>query len=290
MVYRCSVSADGRRLLYTRREALSNLWRLDLNGNPAPTTALTRGSRNFWHPAVSPDGLWVAATTGSESSPELIKLATGGGEPVSLGEGVAPVWSSDGQRLAFISRRSGSPRVWTSGTTGQSAMEIKDSAVGGPPLVWLPDGRLAWQLPDQNNYRIRDLFSGRDEFLLKEGFGSWRISDLRISPRGEELALGTGPGLWLLSWPDRRRLWLARGLRPIGWSPDSEWIYSISDDGLAFVRLSLRTRKIEAIGQFPAGLQPSTCDLTPNRETIVCSLIEQKSDAWVMTDFDPSIR
>jgi hypothetical protein len=31
------------------------------------------------------------------------------------------------------------------------------------------------------------------------------------------------------------------------------------------------------------------CALTPDRSAIICSLTEQKSDAWLMEDFDPEI-
>ena len=61
MGYRCTVSADGRRLLYGRRASLSSLWRLNVARPTTQATPLTRGPLDFLLPAVSPDGLWVAA-------------------------------------------------------------------------------------------------------------------------------------------------------------------------------------------------------------------------------------
>jgi hypothetical protein len=94
----------------------------------------------------------------------------------------------------------------------------------------------------------------------------------------------------LLSWPSREERFLAPQVRPTGWSADGEWIYAIQPVGRALVRVSQRTDRTETIGQFPVGLDVITCDLTPDRDAIVCSLIQRKSDAWVMENFDPDIR
>ena len=168
MGYRCTVSADGRRLLYGRRASLFSLWRLNIARPTTQATPLTHGNLDVFHPAVSPDGLWIAGTTGPEVAAQVVKIPIGGGEPVRLGDGAWPVWSPDGRQLAFTSRRSGSPRVWISGANGQWPKEVKDSAVGAQRPIWLPDGRLAWQTPDRQNYRIRDLLTGRDEYLFKD--------------------------------------------------------------------------------------------------------------------------
>ena len=84
---RCSVSADGRRLVYTPVASHANLWRLDL-ARPTETTSLTQGTLQFMFPKVSPDGLWIAATRSPESDPELVRIPIRGGEPVGLGEGL----------------------------------------------------------------------------------------------------------------------------------------------------------------------------------------------------------
>jgi len=289
MGYRCTVSADGRRLLYLRSARVSNLWRLNFARSTTEAMPLTRGAGGLWHPAVSPDGLWIAATAGSDFASQIVKIPIGGGEPVRLGEGAEPAWSPDGRQLAFTSRRSGSPRVWISGANGQWPKEVKDSAVGRPPPIWLPDGRLAWQTPDSQNYRIRDLLAGRDEYLLKEVTHGASVFGASFSPRGDKLVLLRNDDLLLLSWPTREQLWLMLQARPIGWSADGEWIYAIQDGVRALVRVSSRTGEPKTIGQFPVGLQLNTCDLTRERDTMICSLTEEQTDAWVMENFDPDL-
>jgi Tol biopolymer transport system component len=291
MGYRCTVSADGRRLLFGRRTLRSNLWRMELPPSKTQATPLTSGTDNLWFPAVSPDGQWIAASRGSFHAPELVKLPIAGGESTSLGEGGAPAWSADGQRLAFTSRRSGSLRVWISGASGQRAQEVKDSAVGEPRPIWLPDGRLAWQTPDGQNYRIRDLSTGGDEYLFKNGAGGTWASDAVFSPRGDHVVLRrdrSKPWLTLVSLSDHseRRLALTQS---IGWSKDGEWIYAIVSGDGSLVRLSSRTGMTEALGQPPAGGRVHMCDLTPDRRAVVCNLTEERSDAWLMFNFDPGI-
>jgi Tol biopolymer transport system component len=295
---RCTLSADGRRLIYTRAAKHANLWRLDL-ARTTEATMLTQGTLQFAFPKVSPDGQWIAATRGPESDPELVKIPIGGGEPVALGEGTGPAWSADGQRLAFVSRRSGSKRMWVTRADSVWPEEVKDSAVGNEFPIWLPDGRLAWPTPDARNYRIRDLRTGRDEHLLKDDSIGW-VFHPRFSPRGDQVVVWWNRrikqpydrGVWLLSWPGReeRRL-TSEDLTPIGWSADGEWIYATAFAGRAVFRVSGRTGKTERIGQFPVGtLENNLCDLTPDRSAIICSLTEQQSDAWLMENFDPEVR
>ena len=70
---RCTVSADGRRLAYTRATQHANLWRLDL-ARVSEVTRLTEGTLLFAFPKLSPDGQSIAARRGPESDRELVKI------------------------------------------------------------------------------------------------------------------------------------------------------------------------------------------------------------------------
>ena len=65
--------------------------------------------------------------------------------------------------------------------------------------------------------------------------------------------------------------------------------YAAQDAVGAFVRVSSRTGAPKTIGRFPVGLQLNTCDLTRERDTMICSLTEEQTDAWVMENLDPDI-
>ena len=293
---RCTVSADGRRLLYGRSMRQANLWRLDLERSDSEPTALMKGTLLVDLPDVSPDGQWIAATEGTESDAHLVKIPIGGGEPVRLTEGYGAAWSPDGRQLAFVSRRAGSPRVWVASADGMRATEVKDSPVGNPLLTWLPDGRLAWPTPDARNYRIRDLRTGNDEYLVKDATVGWVFQPV-FSPRGDQIAVewnrmrDIDDGLWIMSWPARDERRLATSMSPIGWSADAEWVYAFIHGRRDVFRVSVRTGKPERIGSLPAAFQPgSECDLTADRAAMICGLSEVKADAWIMHDFDRAVR
>jgi Tol biopolymer transport system component len=246
---------------------------------------------------VSPDGRWIAATEGPESQAQIVKIPLDGGDSIRLVPGYGPAWSPDGRRLAFVSTRSGSRRVWVTDTDGQRAIELKDAEVSNPLVVWLPDGRLAWHTPDARNYRIRDLKSGRDELLVKDASVGYVFAP-KFSPKGDRVAVVWnrrlhGQGLWLLSWPAREERFLTSegpAPWPIGWSADGEWIYATPmSGGRTLLRVSAGSGKVERLGSFPTDRLQQPCALTPDRAAIICSLSELKADAWLVDHFDPEI-
>jgi Tol biopolymer transport system component len=293
----CSVSGDGARLLYMRGSTRSSLWRLDLRRADGGAAPLPLGTSRLSNPALSPDGKSLIAVQGQdESVSQLVKLSPEGGDVVRLGAGFSPVWSPDGKRLAFISSRSGSLRVWLSDPEGHHASEIKDSTPASE-VAWLPGGRIAWDLPGNKNFRIHDPSSGRQELLLKESKVVY-VSSPFFSPRGDQVALfinrGTQVqrGLWLLSWPAREERFLAEGLVPIAWAASGEWIYASGRErsDRSVFRVSPSTGKIERLGSVPTGSIESVCTIPADASMAVCPMIESSYDAWVVEHFDPQVR
>jgi eukaryotic-like serine/threonine-protein kinase len=289
---RCSISSDGRRLAYTRGSIYANLWQLDVTRQGSTPTVMTRGTSMFSLPSVSPDGRWIAVTEGPESNAQVVKLPAAGGEPLRLGPGTGAVWSPDGRQLAFASKRGGPQRVWISDAEGRNLTELKDAVLSNPLIWWLPDGRLAFQTPDARNYRIRELKSGREETLVKEGSPGWVFSP-SLSRRGDRIAVMWNRtkqrGLWLLSWPVREERFLAGELTPLGWSADDQWVYAEPSAGLTIVRVSVVDGKVEPVSSFSGG-SIRHCTLTPDARTVICPVTELNTDAWVIDDFDPAVR
>ena len=124
----CQISADGRRLMHVRTFQNANLWRLDLAHATSPTP-LTTGTSILYSPDVSSDGQWVLAAL-LRPEPELVRVAVGGGSPSPfLANATHGRWSPDGRRLAYVSSRTGSRRIWVADGDGGNAVEVPDSAV-----------------------------------------------------------------------------------------------------------------------------------------------------------------
>ena len=184
---------DGRRLLHLRGITRSNLALIDAGGTDSAPRPITRGTAVFDDPAVSPDGRWIAAVAGEGAVTSIVKIPRDGGNSVRLTDGQgrdrSPAWSPDGRHLAFGSIRNGENTVWVMDDDGRKCTRARrNQRRRDSRCRWTPDGRVMWQ---QNTaakgitYRVRDLLTGREEFLVQDSEGffvSARSSHRRRTP------------------------------------------------------------------------------------------------------------
>jgi serine/threonine protein kinase/Tol biopolymer transport system component len=116
-------------------------------------------------PALSPDGKRIAyarSETSGNAQIWLFELARGINSPFTVGSGDNrnPIWSPDGSRIAFFSRREGTGGIYLKSSNLGGGDELlykatKDAPVG-PPISWSRDGRFitygtggigVWMLP-----------------------------------------------------------------------------------------------------------------------------------------------
>ena len=278
----CSVSSDGQSFLHIRRLIEASLWRLDLVAGEPAAVPLARETAFYGALSISPDGSWVLTSVGND----IVKVPVNGGDRVSLAKGARPALSRDGAHIAYLSGQ----KIWVADADGRNAVELKSTDLGSQSLAWLPDGPLAWQSVDNRNYVIRNLKTGSDErFLLKNPFGF--VSDPRFSRDGTHLAVFWNrekTGLWVLSWPGREERFLVPDLRPVGWSADGIFIYALNRSG-ELVRVLTSTGEFESVRGFPSGTL-DWCDVDQGSTTIVCSISNVQSDAWLMSRFDRQVQ
>ncbi len=99
--------------------------------------------------------------------------------------------------------------------------------------------------------------------------------------------------LWVISRGDLTQKFLVRGyIFPLEWSEDSKWIYAIDTykTPSEILKVSVNTRLTKVIYTLPYGkISQNNIDITPDGNTIVCSVPETNSDVWMIENFDPDI-
>jgi eukaryotic-like serine/threonine-protein kinase len=114
-------------------------------------TELTRYDRgevlgrqgNVEHPAVSPDGSYIAYTRldGSRQEIFIVRFASRGADMTQLTAGSIdrePVWSPDSNWIVFTSERDGNPEVYIMDTGGQIQINLSNHAGVDMQPAWQP--------------------------------------------------------------------------------------------------------------------------------------------------------
>ncbi len=189
---------DERRLVFASdRGGGFGLWQIDLDTGVVSRLPVAAGE--VANPTVSADGARIAFESWNDRS-NVVALAFGDGAPDALVESTRWDWgakrSPDGDRLAFISDRSGTPELWISDADGSDPKRVTD--LGGPYLRsvdWSPDG--AWLVGEA---------SGNDSFdiLLIDATGArppqplvasrWPERGARWSRSGDAVYFGRRTG------------------------------------------------------------------------------------------------
>ena len=148
-------SQDGLALIFLsdRVDGRDELWEQSLASGVAPGDArrVTRhDAGDVVHPAVSPDGRWIAYYRVVEDQRDVYIVPIDGVSPVQFtndpASDIQPGWSPDGSQLAFTSDRDGLFHIWVApvanGRPAGPAQRITRGQAREMAPEWSPDG--AW--------------------------------------------------------------------------------------------------------------------------------------------------
>ncbi|WP_433975476.1 LpqB family beta-propeller domain-containing protein [Tunturiibacter lichenicola] len=297
-----TLSTDGSQLAYTRSQSYSNLWSVELPASGSTAEArekpLTSGTLSYNEPVISPDGRSVAFTIGSDIKANIYKMAVGGGEPVQLTSFEAagtwsPGWSPDGNEIAFISNQGGTPKVWIVNAEGGTArrLDATDDTYSNHFLAWSPSHDIVYAKKDMRNLRRVNVQTQEERLLLPVDSGGWLTAKPIVSPDGKKIATywnrSPAAGTWLITLENFSTSLLYPDVVPFGWSSDGDFIYAFADPGgrvISEIKLG-DSKKLRSVIAMPGDLTAGT--VSPDGRKIIVSVGEEKSDVWLLKDFDP---
>ena len=161
--------SDREILFSARLGSRYELWRIPANGTVTAPLRFAGAGEDGTNPATA----WRTATAGIPSRPllayqkqqtivNLYSLTLPGGQPVHLLRSTrldgSPQISPDGEKMVFVSDRSGFAELWLAASDGASPIALTHFAsterVPGSPK-WSPDGRqLAFDVAEPDHHRI----------------------------------------------------------------------------------------------------------------------------------------
>ena len=108
---------------------------------------VTDDARIFYDPALSPDGSKIAVAIAREGNTDLwlydVKRDTLSRLTASGGEDLGPLWTADGQRIAYYYSMSGAFQMFSQAADGSGEPEkILEGENGQRPESWSPDGKV----------------------------------------------------------------------------------------------------------------------------------------------------
>ena len=158
------------------------------------------------------------------------------------------------------------------------------------------------QIDNRNFLKINDKTHEEKPIIPHDQAVGWVPFRTVFSPDGNKMAVfwnrKGGQGLWIISLEPYSETQLQPGMvYPFGWSPDGRYVYAIrakafNEPGREIIRVQVATpSEVTPVSTLPGDIvQYDGASVSPDGKEIVVSISEQKSDVWLMENFDPSVQ
>jgi Tol biopolymer transport system component len=290
-------------MAYVERLQSRKLWRIDFDagsasvlGDPAP---LWRGTRNAMHPAISPDGEWVAySSSGNQEDIYVMRSDNTDHRQITDDhhKDRGPRWSPDGMEIAFYSNRGGGYDIWSIDREGRGLRPLttKISGEGSLLCVWSPQKSLLaflnFALTAKNTLLIDPgkAWSQQTVQTLAPFDGSGEVFAVNSwSPDGDRLAGGAwsadgfkaGVVVYSLESRQYRRL-TYEGDFPV-WLSDSRRLLYSHEGSLLLV--DSETKEVRELLSIEPDVFYETFSISKDNEWISFSRLTREADIWMLT-------
>ncbi len=260
----------------------------------------------FSYPRLSPDGRSLAVTITSQkgiSDLWILNIENGSFTRLTMeGNNILPVWSPDGQHLAYASDQKGRLNIFRVQVDGIGDPELLlDSEHPQVPSSWSPDGQIL-VFTEFNPKTGRDIwllpFSDRKPYpFLQSMYNEWGGT---ISPDGLRLAYTSdesGPNqVYVTSFlrsGTKRQISTADGMEPV-WAPDGHELFYRCWKGLtgSMIQFSpqftLEPLSLLLETRFDLAQMPNfrNYDISTDGQRFIIILDERQSDLHINVDIN----
>ena len=231
LVYVSGTAGADRNLVWVTRD-----------GTEQPLSA---PARQYDWPRLSPDGRRVAAEINGQTwvydiaRETLTRLAFDGTQ------NDAPAWSPDGIRIAMRSNREGQPGIYWQMADGSGGQErLSPATLGGTPLSFSPDGRIAFFRTEAKTKRDIWVLSIKDREASVFLDTAATEGAPRFSPDGRWIAYVSdesgGPEIYVQPYPGPGGKWQMSangGIEP-AWNPNGRELFYRNGDRMMAVPIT----------------------------------------------------